>query len=438
MKKRTINILVLLSLSSLLGFNTGDEVEIDNYLNARTSPEFNKYSKNIRTTLSAGTTGVVVEIKKLPSGNSGIKMKISSGPKAGESYWVYYDKKNPGLKLQNIQDKKEVALEIVEVNSANEPTSPISAETTRDISGRWDTQEHAMHETVQAALDILKVDALQNIITPEYLCKQQGQVVEETDSSPKSFKNFDVSVVKEPLREVYDFDSLQYSTICKFNKNWNYCHNLGLNKEEVPNGFDITNKGGNTSVKSTNGAFRQFGFNYPGAARSNMHLLIWDMPGDLTYQNSFKQMHFFPREVMHSVRESETDPNIMIVTLPTREEVYFNTKTKEVVGGALTEKPLVQLPNGYAKMPNVEYNGKGVVIEATGKDTPSAYEGGFDKKTVSIKKKGHPTCTAPMKDLWTPVKVEAFNKYRTEFSKSMATDAAVDAYVKKKCGFSIY
>ena len=166
MKINTKTFLLLLSLSSLVGFNTGDEIELDAFLNARTSANFNNNAKNLATTLTKGTTGKVLEIKKFPSsGNFGIKMKITSGPKSGESYWVYYNKKNPGIKLTN-KDNKEVTPEVVEVKPTGETIEVISTEALRDINAIPEAEEQILDQVVQTAADTLKLDVVQSLISP--------------------------------------------------------------------------------------------------------------------------------------------------------------------------------------------------------------------------------------------------------------------------------
>lgn len=167
MKNKLPTILLALSIGSLVGFSAGDEIELDAFLNARTNPNFLKYSKNIATTLRSGTTGEVLEIKKFATGNSGIKMKVTSGPKTGESYWVYYNVKDPAIKLTNKKIKKEVNPEAVEITAAGKPKENLFSESLRDISARRDIEEHAIIQTAQVATETLKKETLQDMIAPE-------------------------------------------------------------------------------------------------------------------------------------------------------------------------------------------------------------------------------------------------------------------------------
>lgn len=167
MKNKLPTILLALSITTFFGFKAGDEIELDAFLSGRTSPNFLRYSKNIATTLDAGTTGEVLEIKKFETGNSGIKMKITSGPKSGESYWVYYNKKDPAIKLASKKTKKEVTPESVDVKPSGQPKETYLAQSLREVSARRDIEEHAVKQTAQVAADTLHKDTIQKIITPE-------------------------------------------------------------------------------------------------------------------------------------------------------------------------------------------------------------------------------------------------------------------------------
>lgn len=170
MKNKLPTILLALSLTSLLGFSTGDEVELDSFLSGRTSPNFLKYTKNVATTLAEGTTGEVLEIKKFATGNSGIKMKVTNGPKAGESYWVYYNKNTPQLKLASQKTKKEVEPESIPVvEKTGKPIEAVSAETIAEVNGRRDMDEHSVEETAKMADIALGKAFLEETVSPKLL-----------------------------------------------------------------------------------------------------------------------------------------------------------------------------------------------------------------------------------------------------------------------------
>jgi hypothetical protein len=190
MKNKLPTILLTLSLTALLGFDVGQEVELDKYLNARTDPNFLKYNKNIKTTLAKGTTGEVLEVKKFNSGNAGIKMKVTNGPKSGQSYWVYYNTKTPAIKLTDkkapkelkekelkineiqhenlkddsaalgtIKDMKPLALtaEIPPDQSPLVPLANVEALTIQTVAATRDLEEHAVAATV-GEVNVLKTE----------------------------------------------------------------------------------------------------------------------------------------------------------------------------------------------------------------------------------------------------------------------------------------
>jgi hypothetical protein len=150
MNKKSPTILLALSLTFLVGFSTGNEVELDSFLTGRTSPDFLKYTKNVATTLARGTTGEVEEIKNFTTGNSGLKIKITNGPKTGQSYWVYYNKNSPQIKLASQISKKEIEPDaIVLEEKSNKPIEAVIAQTLDEVSGRRDMEEHSVVESAR-------------------------------------------------------------------------------------------------------------------------------------------------------------------------------------------------------------------------------------------------------------------------------------------------
>ncbi len=429
-----------MSLSLLVGFIRGDEVELDAFLHGRTSPSFYKYSKNRATTLSKGTTGEVLEIKNFTkTGNSGIKMKITNGPKSGKSYWVYYNKKNPGIKLTNKKNKQDVTPDQVKVNTQGQPDETINGTTTNDVDTIRDVEEHATEETALMVVKNLDSDAVNNKITN---ARPECQTTNPTSiDKPTSLENFDETLVQPPLLQSNQesLDSNPIKCMARDHLLWNNCYNIGKAENVlVPLSFNFTNEGGNSAVPKTSEASRKYSFEYQGAALSDMSLLIWDLPNSKFSNGQMKLMTFFPRDVMPAIRKSDTNPDILIVTLPTREEVLFNSKTKEVISGALQEGPIKETSSGAAIAPDVEYTGSGVVVESSARgEFPVGFEGNRNdnKKTVTIKKKGEKTCTVPEKDLWYTDKSKGSNNF---FNKDLYTNEAFDTYVKQKCNFSIY
>lgn len=98
---KRVKSLFILSLTVLLAGFSGQEkfVELEGYLNGRSSAKFRKIDTNIKAVLSTGTRGEILEKKKMASGNYGFRVKVLSGPYTGKTYWVYYNLKNPDLAL---------------------------------------------------------------------------------------------------------------------------------------------------------------------------------------------------------------------------------------------------------------------------------------------------------------------------------------------------
>ncbi len=198
MKKTLPTILLGLSLTTLLGFDVGQEVELTTFLNGRANPNFLKYTKNVQTLLDKGTTGEVVEVKKFSSGNSGIKMKVNSGPKSGESYWVYYNKADPAIKLTDEKSKKEVTPDAAKLNQTN-------ALVKREIAASRDLDEHAVIETARAAakdLDAKKINEATSLQAGNG-CKQDAVTVSRP-KVPASAGNAEIppqTPPRTPLRD---------------------------------------------------------------------------------------------------------------------------------------------------------------------------------------------------------------------------------------------
>ena len=250
--------------------------------------------------------------------------------------------------------------------------------------------------------------------------------------------DFDETLIQAPIYELNEITL--YSGGCRTRNHlrWDMCYSIDRQDVYTPRSFQFRNEGGNPTVPNK-GLYvnRSFEFNFEGLARSDMSLMIWDTPDENDSHGHLKLMTFFPRDIMPAIRyESDSEKDIMIVTLPTREEVVFNSKTRQIISGTLTEGPMKQTSSGAATVPDVQYTGSGVVIEASAlADWPVGFEGEASAKTVSIKKKGQKTCYVPGKDLWYTDHAKAGNVF---FNKKLYTNAAFDNYLKKNCGFSIY
>lgn len=427
MKNKLPTILLVLSLSTLFGFDVGDEVELDSFLNARTHPNFLKSTQNIKTTLAKGTTGEVLEVKKFSSGNSGIKMKVSSGPKAGESYWVYYNKKNPALSLTDKKHKESTTPE-----NLNPKDSP-RAELKRTTAAIRDLEEQAVVDTVKSS-EVVNQEIKQVLTPPQADCPQISlQTTTPMDNVAES--NYNETHLVEPYR---DRPRVQTGhPTCGSSKlaSYSVCKRDGQIEE-----FHISN-GGPNKIVSTNEYYinRSFNFIFDDRAKSDIKLLVSDAPDDYTSHTTYSIMLFFPRSVLPAIKQVG---NELHVTLPNREVVRYSAQTKEIIGGVLTEGKMAQDPKSKKALPpNLKYTGEGVVITASksgdlpygdielrdGRSAPSI-------TTATVSKKGHKDCKIPSKDLW----YNDQEKNNVLIKPEYATDQGLDSFLKKKCGFSLF
>jgi hypothetical protein len=176
------------------------------------------------------------------------------------------------------------------------------------------------------------------------------------------------------------------------------------NGEVVPGQIRLNNRT-NTPLP------REWQFDFAGQARQDLGISISDYNDNAYSQSKFTYMMVFPRRYLPSIR---TDGDQQIVTLPTGETVTYDTKSKKVLGGALTD----------AKT----YTGSNVVIkvDATGKEPR------LGKGTATISKNGK-SCKVPLKSLWPDQSDSSMLHFK------FPTDQEFDEFLKsQKCGFSVY
>ncbi|QDK47524.1 hypothetical protein DOM22_15040 [Bdellovibrio sp. ZAP7] len=87
------------------------EVVLTGNLFGRSSADFSKSANNIKTTVTQGTKGTVVESRRLKSpGSYGVKIRLTevgsgkTNAKPGDEVWVYYNKKNPWITFRDTKD----------------------------------------------------------------------------------------------------------------------------------------------------------------------------------------------------------------------------------------------------------------------------------------------------------------------------------------------
>ena len=122
---------------AILGF-TGKEdiVELTDFVNGRASANFLKSANNIDApNLPKGTVGKILEHKKFPkSGNYGLYVEVITPNKKGKKYWVYYNTKNPRMKLYDSKAETK------------KPEDAVKTETTADVPALVDPKDIEIEE----------------------------------------------------------------------------------------------------------------------------------------------------------------------------------------------------------------------------------------------------------------------------------------------------
>lgn len=416
---------ISLTIASVLAFKTGDQIELTAFLNARSSAKFHSTSNNVTTQLQRGTKGEVVESKKMNSGNFGIKMLISTGPHAGKNYWLYYNVSAPKMKLF---DNKMTERKVAEIAQAK------TAKLTEDQPGIRDPEESAVIAAASMATGILSEKNSPEIALPSggANCAPAVSLV----SSNVSEEKYTESDVVEPFREVAT--SPLHSKSCQDQTSgWLLCKSSEDKKIEA---FGFTNKGPNKIVKSPETYInREWSFEFDDRARSDIKLLVADAPDDTTSHITYSIMLFFPRSVLPAIKREGDE---LVVTLPNKEIVRYDAKTKEVIGGVFSEGVMATASNKKALPPSLKYTGNGVMIRSDKSgDLPygdiETRDGGHAPSIsqTTISKKGFKDCKVPSKEIW----YTDYNKDANVFIKpEFANDKGLDDFIKKKCGFSLY
>lgn len=169
---------------------------------------------------------------------------------------------------------------------------------------------------------------------------------------------------RDRIRDRYRYDRAIHGTRVRGLRYYFY---QPLHRQEIV-GFSLRNTGSpkiNPGGLKKTGALRQYTFLFPDRARENIYLAINDdvkLSGRFSHDNMFRQLLFFPRRELPSLRLDRNKGQIDI-TLPTGEPVVFNRDTLEIVGGVLRESPIDFNRNRYRRHnPQVDYQGKYLAI----------------------------------------------------------------------------
>jgi hypothetical protein len=263
-------------------------------------------------------------------------------------------------------------------------------------------------------------------------------------NEPKQTERLPESILGAPAKELasnkiaYDTVMLERSPQAPIHGGWQY----RKNRQSQIVGFEFSNHGGNPILPprydiGKNLLFtRDFQFRFDDRARQDIQLFVSDWAPSRDKQFRLSELmnsvfHFFPRNYLPAIVGSAER---YVVTLPTGEHVEFDAKTREIVGGVLSETAVDLNPDRVArKFPGVTYLGKGLVVRADARGTDPRIG-----KTATITT-GMPAadcdkgaactqCQVPSKDLW-----HQNGAARFKFS----TDEEFNRFLLSRCGFGI-
>jgi len=207
-------------------------------------------------------------------------------------------------------------------------------------------------------------------------------------------------------------------------------------------GFEFSNHGGNRILAPQRDApkniffTRDFQFRFDERARQDINLMVTDWVPSRDRQFRLSELmnsifHLFPRNYLPAIA---TLNGRNTVTLPTGEEIEFNAKTHEIIGGAMSESPVDLNPDRSARrFPSVEYTGKGILVRANSRGSDPRFG------TTATISTGTPTpncdkglacnqCQVPARELWDQSGAERFK---------FPTDQEFDRFLLARCGFGL-
>lgn len=409
-----------------LGISSGGVVELEGYFNARYSANFLKSTRNVRFVMPPGTQGKIEEIKKFHSGNYGLKMEILAGKNKGEKVWVYYNPKDPGMKLYENDVQTAAPTETKEVEKAKQ-VKTTREQTALRVPASADRQEKVA-EAAQISKQIKDVNETLRgqgrTGGPCADCEVSKVYARESAPIEKSSARVvssDRPVLRPPSRTVNPYGIRPVRCRSAGGGTYDSCTFEG---DSEPGKFHLTNRGPNAIVSAGNSRSRQWSFEFEGNARQDLSLAISDAPNATISQTQESYIMLFPRKTLPHIR---VEGNRQIVTLPTGETVVFNAQTREVIGGVLTENGPMTSGGKQLSPAKVSYQGQGVMVRVDSRGNDPRHQ---PRGTATISKQGR-TCKVPVKDLW-PNQAQ-----NSAFHFKYFSDSDFDTYLKQKCGFGL-
>jgi len=395
----------------LLGVSAGDQLELQTHFNARYSAKFTKSSHNISTVLAPKTQAQVTEVKVMPSGNLGLRVKVLTGSAKGKTVWVYYNKKNPRMSLHSSEDGTGAEVGSAETENARsvntkknvagleEPTLDDKNETQQDEDFRF-----IIGSVNQANRDVQRIGA-----------KAKGS--EDCDTSAPAATRLQSAANATLMAPRNTLNTKKSIPTCRTANGYDACT---YNGDSAPTVFKVFNAGPNRVVSG--GSFdrrREWSFYSPNFATQDLGFYVEDYNGSDFSNSQRSYVMLFPRKTLSSVQVSGNDK---IVTLPTGETVTFNQRTNEIVSGAFVEAGKL---GSSSSAPVVKYQGQGVMVRAdsVGVNEPK-------QARLATITKGSQTCKVPSSELW-----QQGNSSQLNFK--FPSDSQFNSYLKARCGFGI-
>ncbi len=206
------------------------------------------------------------------------------------------------------------------------------------------------------------------------------------------------------------------------------------------NGSPRINPHGNGEHDSSKRTFR---FSFKERSKQDIKLEITD-DSALTKRLSHDLLHttlvFIPRKVMPYVEAKIVNgKELLIMVLPTGEKVIFDKRTNEIIGGALSEKPMDFNPSRHnRKFAAIDYTGKGISIRADRRAglPEKTHKVAFNKNERSkavIKHQGK-SCYVSKSDIWAN---STNGEHTTPYFKYKSDQEFLDQVIRAKCGWNI-
>ena len=293
----------------------------------------------------------------------------------------------------------------------------------------------------QRPAEAKKVESTAQTDAPKSTAIDQGNRTDRKPlGEPKQIERFPESIVSTPVRESAS-TRIAYDTLLTERApqaGWEYRKDR---KSQIV-GFEFSNHGGNRILPprydiGKNLLFtRDFQFRFDDRARQDIQLFVSDWAASRDKQFRLSELmnsvlHFFPRNYLPAISASGAR---YVVTLPTGEQVEFDAKTREILGGVFSETAVDLNPNrAVRQFPGVHYLGKGVVVRANarGNDPRIGTRATITTGTTAPDcEKGTACnqCQVPSKELW-----HQNGTVRFKFP----TDDEFDRYLLARCGFGI-